>query len=154
MLELKYEYFPSTWPGRIKIIEMVLALLCIMCAAPATYSTQHWFLLVVSLVFLGTIFFSLYYLCLAEPLNKLGVNWIMAEFWFTSASTFLYFTAFLAQLVDFAGWEWEEYQYWVDAQVAAGVIAMINNLVYAAGAYLIYVEWQRGAAGVAAPPPV
>ena len=29
-------------------------------------------------VFVGTIFFSLYYLCLAEPLNKLAVNWVMA----------------------------------------------------------------------------
>ena len=23
MLELKYEYFPATWPGRIKLLELV-----------------------------------------------------------------------------------------------------------------------------------
>ena len=23
MLELKYEYFPNTWPGRIKLLELV-----------------------------------------------------------------------------------------------------------------------------------
>ena len=48
-----------------------------MCSAPAYVDSQHWFLAVVSISFLGTIFFSLYYLCLAEPLNKLGVNWLM-----------------------------------------------------------------------------
>ena len=25
MLELKYEYFPATWPGRIKLLELVSA---------------------------------------------------------------------------------------------------------------------------------
>jgi hypothetical protein len=54
-----------------------IALFCMMCCAPAYEGPQHWFLLVVALAFLGTIFFSLYYLCLAEPLNKMGVNWLM-----------------------------------------------------------------------------
>ena len=54
-----------------------LALFCFMCGAPGYEGPQHWFLLVAALSFLGTIFFSLYYLCLAEPLNKLGVNWLM-----------------------------------------------------------------------------
>ena len=54
-----------------------LALFCFMCGAPGYEGPQHWFLLVAALCFLGTIFFSLYYLCLAEPLNKLGVNWLM-----------------------------------------------------------------------------
>merc|ERR1719367_895603 len=73
MLELKYEYFPNTWPGRIKLLELVLAFFCIVCSAPAYYDSQHWFLTVVVICFLGTIFFSLYYLCLAEPLNKLQI---------------------------------------------------------------------------------
>jgi len=151
MLELKYEYFPNTWPGRIKLAELVLGLLAMMCCAPAFYDTQHWFLLVVVLAFIGTIFFSLYYLCLAEPLNKLAVNWVMAEFWFTAGSTFFYFTAFLAQLVDFAPYENAEFQYWIDAQIAAGVFGLLNDIMYAIGAYLIYVDWQSG--GVAAAPP-
>ena len=46
---------------------------------------------------------------------------MVQEFWFTAGSTFFYFTAFLAQLVDFAGWEDEEFQYWIDAQITAGV---------------------------------
>merc|ERR1712080_724611 len=66
MLELKYEYFISDWPGRIKLAELLLALLCMMCSAPAYEGPQHWFLIVVVLAFLGTIFFSLYYICLAE----------------------------------------------------------------------------------------
>jgi hypothetical protein len=43
------------------------------------------------------------------------------EFWFTAVACFLYFTAFVAQLAEFSGTEDEEYQYWIDAQVTAGV---------------------------------
>jgi len=147
MLELKYEYFPNTWQGRIKLGELVFALLCMMCAAPAYEDTQHWFLLVVTVCFLGSVFFSLYYLCLAEPLNKLLVNWLMVEFWFTAVAAFLYFTAFVAQLAEFSGTEDEEYQYWIDAQVTAGVFALFNDLLYGAGAYLIYVDWKSNPSG-------
>ena len=47
-----------------------------MCAAPAYHSTQHWFLLVVTLAFLGTIFFSLYHLCLDTYLKTVNVGWL------------------------------------------------------------------------------
>ena len=118
-----------------------LALFCFMCGAPGYEGPQHWFLLVAALAFLGTIFFSLYYLCLAEPLNKLGVNWLMGvslqkvnpcvvnikisfafqEFWFTAGATFAYFTAFVAMLVNFSDRVDEDWQYWIDANIAAGV---------------------------------
>jgi len=153
MLELKYEYFPNTWPGRIKLLELVLAFFCIVCSAPAYYDSQHWFLTVVVICFLGTIFFSLYYLCLAEPLNKLQINWLMVEFWFTAAATFFYFTAFVAILSAFVGYEDEEYQYWIDANIAAGVFGLFNNVVYAAGAYLIYMDWKANPTGCSAPEP-
>jgi len=153
MLELKYEYFPATWPGRIKLLELFLALFCLMCGAPAYYDTQHWFLLVVVVCLLGTLFFSLYYLCLAEPLNKLHVNWLMVEFWFTAGATFLYFTAFIAMLAEFSPLEDDEYQYWIDSNITAGVFGLLNDLVYAGGAYLIYVDWKANPTGVASAPP-
>merc|ERR1711884_478787 len=137
MLELKYEYFPATWPGRIKLLELILAFFCIVCSAPAHSDSQHWFLAVVVVSLLGTIFFSLYYLCLAEPLNKLQLNWLMVEFWFTAGATFFYFTAFVSILTGFVGYEDEEYQYWIDANIAAGVFGLLNDAVYAAGSYLI-----------------
>ena len=45
------------------------------------------------------------------------------EFWFTAAIAFLYFTAFTAQLAEYSGLDMSDsgYQYWVDAQIAAGV---------------------------------
>jgi len=152
MLELKYEYFIADWPGRIKLTELVLGLLSMMCAAPAWDGVQHWFLLVVVIAFLGTIFFSLYYLCLAEPLNKLQVNWLMGEFWFTSATTFFYFTAFVAMLATYCEQDGGDHQYWVDAQIAAGVLGLLNDIIYGLGAYLIYVDWKKGPVGVAPPP--
>ena len=45
----------------------------------------------------------------------------LQEFWFTAAATFFYFTAFCAQLAEFSGIEDADFQYWYDAQVAAGV---------------------------------
>lgn len=54
--------------------------------------------------------------------SKLISNSIAAqEFWFTAGATFFYFTAFVSILVGFVDWEYEEYQYWVDANIAAGV---------------------------------
>jgi len=153
MLELKYEYFPATWPGRIKLLELIFAFFCLVCSAPAYYGVQHWFLFVVVVAFLGSIFFSLYYLCLAEPLNKLQVHWLMVEFWFTAAATFGYFTAFIAMLADFVGMELDGYQYWVDANIAAGVFGLFNTAVYGAGAYLIYIDWKANPTGATAPPP-
>merc|ERR1712080_435063 len=120
MLELKYEHFIGTWPGRIKCVELFLAL---------------------------------FYLCLAEPLNKLGVNWLMGEFWFTAGATFAYFTAFVAMLVNFSEREDEDWQYWIDANIAAGVFGLLNDVFYGLGAYLIYVEWKANPTGAPAPPP-
>ena len=39
----------------------------------------------------------------------------------TAGATFFYFTAFVSILVGFVDWEYEEYQYWVDANIAATV---------------------------------
>merc|ERR1711979_35646 len=124
MLELKYEYFPATWPGRINLLELIFAFFCMVCSAAAYEGSQHWFLFVVVVAFIGSIFFSLYYLCLAEPLNKLQVHWLMVEFWFTAIAAFGYFTAFIAMLAEFAGVENDLYQYWIDANVAAGVVCL------------------------------
>ncbi len=121
------------------------------CAAPAYFATQHWFLLVVVTCFIGTIFFSLFYLCLEVYLRKSTVNWIQTEFWFTALATFLYFTAFMAMLVEFSGWTLKGYQYWVDAQVAAGVFALFNDIAYGIGSYFLYLDWKANpAAGMAA----
>jgi len=77
----------------------------------------------------------------------------MVEFWFTAAATFFYFTAFVALLSAWVGEEDEQYQYWIDALVAAGVFGLLNFVVYAAGAYLIYMDWKANPTGCSAPPP-
>jgi hypothetical protein len=47
-----------------------------MCAAPAYHSTQHWFLLVVVCGFIGSLFFSLYHLCLDVYLKNVNIGWL------------------------------------------------------------------------------
>jgi len=143
-VEVKYEYF-FTWGGRIKIIELILGALCMMCAAPAFHPTQHWFLLVVVLGFIGTLYFTIHNLCVEPYVKNLAVNFTQVEFWFTAVITFLYFTAFISMLADFAiEAPNPDEQYWYDAQVAAGVFALFNNIAYAVGAYFIYLDWKTG----------
>merc|ERR1712141_859228 len=73
----------------------------------------------------------------------------MVEFWFTAGATFFYFTAFVSILSGFVGVEDEEWQYWIDANIAAGVFGLLNDAVYAAGAYLIYMDWKANPTGCA-----
>jgi hypothetical protein len=118
-----------------------------MCAAPAYWSTQHWFLLVVVLAFIGTLYFTIHNLSIEAYVKGLAVNFLQVEFWFTAIITFLYFTAFTAQLAEFAVTADEpDNQSWFDAQVAAGVFALFNNIAYAVGAYFIYLDWKTGPA--------
>merc|ERR1712243_401645 len=67
----------------------------------------------------------------------------MGEFWFTAATTFFYFTAFVAMLATYCEMDGGDHQYWVDAQIAAGVLGLLNDIIYGLGAYLIYVDWKR-----------
>jgi len=85
-VEVKYEYF-FTWGGRIKIIELILGALCMMCAAPAFHSTQHWFLLVVVLGFIGTIYFTLHNLSLDAYLKNLALNFTQVVSYITNDKT-------------------------------------------------------------------
>ena len=45
-----------------------------MCAAPAFHSTQHWFLLVVVLGFIGTLYFTIHNLSIDAYVKNLAVN--------------------------------------------------------------------------------
>jgi len=56
-------------------------------------------------------------------------------------------------LAEFSGIEDADFQYWYDAQVAAGVFALFNNAAYGVGTYFIYLDWKSGEAGGAAAPP-
>eukprot|EP00096_Caligus_rogercresseyi_P016858 TRINITY_DN993_c0_g1_i1.p1 TRINITY_DN993_c0_g1~~TRINITY_DN993_c0_g1_i1.p1 ORF type:complete len:159 (+),score=18.20 TRINITY_DN993_c0_g1_i1:162-638(+) len=145
-VEVKHEYLGG-WSGRIKIGQLIIGILALICCAPGYHSTQHWFLLVASVAFLGTLFFTAFYLFLDTHLKNYNVNWLQSEFWFTAAMTFFYFTAFVAQLAEFAGVTSEKYQYWFDAQVAAGVFGLFNNILYGVGAYFVYLEWKSNPMG-------
>uniref|UniRef100_A0A0K2UQH8 CKLFlike MARVEL transmembrane domaincontaining protein 4like [Megachile rotundata] n=2 Tax=Lepeophtheirus salmonis TaxID=72036 RepID=A0A0K2UQH8_LEPSM len=151
-LEVKHEYLQG-WPGRVKLGELIVGILALACCAPGFHSTQHWFLLVASIAFLGTLFFTAFYLFLDVNLRNYNVNWLQVEFWFTTAITFFYFTAFVAQLAEFAGLGSST---WVDLQVAAGVFGLFNDILYGIGAYFVYLEWKANplGPGEALPPSV
>merc|ERR1711971_993679 len=56
-------------------------------------------------------------------------------------------------LVNFSDRVDEDWQYWIDANIAAGVFGLLNDIFYGLGAYLIYVEWKANPTGAPAPPP-
>ncbi|CAB4061781.1 unnamed protein product [Lepeophtheirus salmonis] len=120
--------FKSGWPGRVKLGELIVGILALACCAPGFHSTQHWFLLVASIAFLGTLFFTAFYLFLDVNLRNYNVNWLQVEFCST----------------------------WVDLQVAAGVFGLFNDILYGIGAYFVYLEWKANplGPGEALPPSV
>ena len=69
---------------------------------------------------------------------------IFQEFWFTAVTTFLYFTAFVAELAEFAEMEADNEfsQTWIDAQVAAGVRAFNLKFLTQTQAFLLH--WDTG----------
>ena len=52
---------------------------------------------------------------------------VFQEFWFTAGATFFYFTAFVSILTGFVGYEDKEWQYWIDANIAAGVSLVLTS---------------------------
>ncbi len=50
----------------------------ILCACPAVEGTQIWFMIVVVFAFLGTVFLSLYYLCVDQLVKGCNINWSQA----------------------------------------------------------------------------
>lgn len=137
-VQLKPGYF-STLPGILKLIEILFAVICMSCASPAWKPGTSWFLFVVVICFILTLFWIfVHLLSLTESLN-INTSWLSVEYGYNIVATILYFTAFIVQL---AVWS-SAVSYFTNTNVAAGVFGLFNFIVYAFATFLLYKEYKN-----------
>jgi len=157
-IRLNIGYF-KTAPGIVKILQLILGVVCMACAAPAVnialnraefpfgVGHNHWFLFVVVTCFIVTILWTFFYLLGVRDYIKvkLPFTFLKVEVIYTAVATFLYFISFIVIL---AGFSWcsssQAYNgsHFCDARVAGGVFAVFNTVAYGYGAYLTYNEYN------------
>jgi len=166
-IRLNLGYF-KTVPGIIKIIELVLGVICMACASPASgvgyriggniiythpflssgfidyfgLGHNHWFLFVVVTSFIVSLIWVFYYLLQIRDYIKIKLpfTFLWLEVVYTVVATLLYVIAFIVVL---AGFGWCAGQgHACDARVAAGVFAIFNSVAYGIGAWLVYQEYK------------
>jgi len=128
-------YYFRTGPGIIKLVEIALAILCMICTAPSWSRGTHWFLFVVVTAFVATVLWCfIYVLSLREAVN-LPIDWLLTELLNTGITTVLYF---IAVIVQFCSIDPNA----VGATVMGGVFGLINAFVYTVGCFLLYRDWK------------
>jgi len=149
-IRLNIGYF-KTPSGILKLVQLVLGVICMACAAPAAYQPysknsnfglnhNHWFLFVVVTCFLITLIWTFFHLLQVRDYIKvkLPFTFLKIEVIYTIIATVFQFIAFI---VIFAGFGWCTRNTACDARVAGGVFGIMNTVAYGAGAYFVYNEY-------------
>lgn len=134
-LKIDPRYFISI-PGILKVVEWVIAIICISCAAPALLSFAHWFLFVVVICFIGTFGWMCVHFFTIPTSIFPHFPWQLLELVYTAVATILYFIACVVMLqqstsnkptitIYYGNARWDSY-------ITAGVFSLFNTLVYAA----------------------
>jgi len=156
-IRLNIGYFKS-FQGIIKIVQLVLGIICMACAAPAqTISTpdyfglghNHFFLFIVVTTFIITLIWTFFYLLQVKDTIKvkLPFTFMWMEVIFTLLATVFYIVAWIVLLSGF-GWcttshNTTPHNTICDARVAAGVFGIFNSIAYGLGTYLTYQEYNN-----------
>lgn len=147
-IHLDIGYF-KTLPGILKICQLILGIVCMACAAPARglrgssfgIGHNHWFLFVVVTAFILTLMWSFFYfLQMRDSIQaNLPFSWLKLEYFYTVVVFILYFISFIVIL---AGFGWCAGTSWCDARIAAGVLAILNTIMYGLGAYILHNDYK------------
>ncbi|XP_017892137.1 proteolipid protein 2 [Ceratina calcarata] len=138
-ITLNVSYF-RTIPGIIKLLQLGIGIIAMACASPAYAGATDWFLFVSVTAFIATLLWCFIYVLSIRESLKLPINWIMTELVNTSIFAVLYMIAFIAQLS-----VWSVVHHTSSSRnIAAGVFGIFNTIMYAAGAYFLFVEWRSG----------
>jgi len=155
-IRLNIGYF-KTFQGIIKIVQLVLGIICMACAAPAItidrkdyygLGHNHFFLFIVVTTFIITLVWTFFYLLQVKDVIKvkLPFTFMKLEVIFTLIATVFYIVAWIVILAGF-GWCTTGHQLIkstiCDARVAAGVFGIFNSIAYALGTYLTYQEYNN-----------
>nr|CAH0106289.1 unnamed protein product [Daphnia galeata] len=134
-VQLNPGYF-TTFSGILKLIEILFAVICMSCASPAWKPGTSWFLFVVVICFILTLFWIFAHLLSLVNSLKIGASWLSIEYGYNVVASILYFTAFIVQLAVWA----PASSYFTNSNVAAGVFALFNFVVYAFATFLLHRE--------------
>jgi len=154
-IRLNIGYFKS-FQGIVKIVQLVLGIICMACAAPAqTISVpdyfglghNHFFLFIVVTTFIITLIWTFFYLLQVKDTIKvkLPFTFMWMEVIFTLLATVFYIVAWIVLLSGF-GWctsSHARHSNICDARVAAGVFGIFNSIAYGLGTYLTYQEYNN-----------
>ncbi|XP_064097837.1 CKLF-like MARVEL transmembrane domain-containing protein 4 isoform X2 [Macrobrachium rosenbergii] len=132
-ISFSIQYF-KTGPGIVKIIELIIGILCMACAAPAWTRGTHWFLFVVVTAFVSTSLWCFIYLLNLKGAINLPIDWLLTELLNTSITTLLYL---IAVIVQFCSITLEP-----ERNITAGVFGVFNMLAYAIGSFYLYRDWK------------
>jgi len=134
-LKINADYF-RTLPGWLKLAQLIIGIICMICASPAYIGGTHWFLFVITISFIGTLIWVFVYLLgIREALN-LPIDWILSELVNTAIVTLFYCIAFIVQLAAWSGYSGGPKA----SNIVAGVFAIFNTLCYGYGVYLLHLE--------------
>jgi len=154
-IRLNIGYFKSL-QGIIKIVQLVLGIICMACAAPAQtidrtnffgLGHNHFFLFIVVTTFIITLIWTFFYLLQVKDTIKvkLPFTFMWMEVIFTLLATVFYIVAWIVLLSGF-GWCTSSHVIHsniCDARVAAGVFGIFNSIAYGLGTYLTYQEYNN-----------
>merc|ERR1719510_2390275 len=156
-IRLNIGYF-KTPSGIVKLVQLILGIICMACAAPATgvgfngggnfqigtygIGHNHWFLFVVVSCFLISLLWTFFYLLQVRDFIrvKLPFKFLVVELIFTLVATFLSFITILAGFSYCSTSQMTPGSHFCDARVAAGVFGFFNTITYGVGSYFVYSE--------------
>ncbi|XP_017780744.1 PREDICTED: uncharacterized protein LOC108565679 [Nicrophorus vespilloides] len=136
-LKINLDYF-RTLPGKLKIAEIIIGIICMSLASPAFRSGTHFFLFVVTISFIGSLIWMFVRVLGIREALTLPIDWVLSEFANTGICAVLYGIAFIVQLVVWS----TPATYYRTANIIAGVFGIFNTLVYGIETYLLHKQWK------------
>jgi len=156
-LHLNPRYF-VTISGILKLVQLLLAIIALCCVSPPLTWFSRLFTFFLAITFAITLLLAFAYLITLQSALFPEFNWLLSEFIYTvAASVCLIVTAILHIAYSCR----PDYKYSLThfnsylgasifgTYITAGVFGILNSLVYAAGAYFLYLDWRQGTSTVA-----
>ncbi|XP_051176871.1 uncharacterized protein LOC127291685 [Leptopilina boulardi] len=135
--DINTEYFRNK-PGMLKIVQLLLGLISMICVGAAPrFSPASWFLFVGSVAFIITFLLIVVYAFNLRESTKYPLQNVLSwEVMYTAGITFFYFTGCLAVLISYPS------HYNKGAAITGGVFGLFTTVAYGLGAYLLFVEYK------------
>ncbi|KAK8737158.1 hypothetical protein OTU49_004819 [Cherax quadricarinatus] len=139
-ISLCLQYF-KTGPGIVKLVELVMGILCMACAAPAWTKGTHWFLFVVVTAFVSTSIWCFIYLLNLKNAINLPIDWLLTELILTALFAVLYLIASIVQIISTVT-KPRPPRRLKPFYLLSGVFGVFNMLTYAVGSFYLYRDWK------------